>query len=403
MNKYSKGFHTLMSEAGIISSESFDAYVNDVVGFNNIQSLNLDGFSWDPVPSIGFDFKEILVSNRVKVMATYVDKDSEAIPLGTEGLKMTEGVIPTQAARHIWDADDYRTYLDAVSRIQFGDGNVTDYALDLLFNTMTDIRSAHELSMTYQRDQMVSKGQLTLDADNNPRGIKGLVFSAKVPEGNVTKVKVNWFKSETDKTSDTADTTATPVNDLKSVVRSLNRKSIDRSRIICEVDYVSWLQDMDHPAWRTAFGYALRPDLELTSNAAGALTIGNGINDDELKAAFARQIGLPVENVHFRYGLAGVERLSGKGPDAVLERPTYRTFAPNTYVFYPEGQLGTIKRARALVPDDDAIYATFLNGSGLIQYDYDKKSMVQDWWSKLHALCVPKRPQEMYYVKTYNA
>ena len=44
-NRYSQGFYTLMDEAGILSSKSFSLYIRDVVGFGNIQDLNLDGFS----------------------------------------------------------------------------------------------------------------------------------------------------------------------------------------------------------------------------------------------------------------------------------------------------------------------------------------------------------------------
>ena len=92
-HKYNKGFRTLMGEAGILSAESFDLYVTDVIGFGNSQDLDLDGFEWDPYSSITFDFKQLLMSNKLKVMATYADKDSEVIPLGTKGFEMTEGVI----------------------------------------------------------------------------------------------------------------------------------------------------------------------------------------------------------------------------------------------------------------------------------------------------------------------
>ena len=124
MNKYSNGFYTLMEEAGILSSKSFSLYIRDVVGFGNLQDLNLDGFSWDPISSLTFDYEQLIASNRLKVMATYVDKDSEAIPLGTEGFEAIRGVIPRQKARFLWDEDDYRKYLDAVSKLDFQ--NTTD-------------------------------------------------------------------------------------------------------------------------------------------------------------------------------------------------------------------------------------------------------------------------------------
>ena len=401
---YNKGFHTLMKEAGILSSESFSSYITDVVGFNNIQAYDVDGFKWDDVSSITFDFQQLMLKNRLKVMATYADKDSEVIPLGTEGFEMTRGVIPCMKARHLWDADDYRIYLDTVSKLQFQDVTAKEYALNLLFTNMSDIKTAHKLSMTYQRDQMVSNRQLTLDANNNPRGIVGLVFSSPVPGDNVTTKTgtARWFTDPAHKDNAHEGTAANPVQDVKDIIRKMKRKGYEN--IICEVDYISWLEDMDHSAWRTEMGYQLRPEYYGVANGdTAALAYGKKVGDDELKSLFARIIGIPAENVHFRKGVVGVERLKGKGPDAQLERVSMRTFNANTYVFYPAGPLGAIKTALALTPDDDAIYAKFFGNRGLIQYEYDKKAKMQDWWSELYALCVPTRPQEMYYLITYSA
>ena len=405
MNRYSKGFYTLMEEAGILSSESFSAYIKDVVGFGNLQDLNLDGFSWDPYSSLTFDYQQLIASNRLKVMATYVDKDSEAIPFGTEGFKMTEGVVPRQKARFLWDEDDYRKYLDAVSKLDFQNATAKQYALDLLFNGLSDIKNAHELSMTYQRDQMVSNRGLTLSADNNPRGITGLTFTASVPAGNVTTLAGNyrWFTSATEKTTANEGSSADPVKDMRTIIRKM-RRDFGWNNITIEVDEKSWLEDMDHSKWRTAIGYQLRPDLVLAANNdANALAVGQNAGDDQVAAAFAKIIGVPLSNIKFRQGLAAIEKLQGKGPDAKLVRTSFRTFNANTYVFYPTGPLGTIKSVLPLVPDSKAMYATFFGGKGLIQYEYDAKSKTQDWWSELTALCVPNRPQEMYYLITYSA
>ena len=404
MNKYSEGFYTLMEEAGILSSKSFSLYIRDVVGFGNIQDLNLDGFTWDPISSLTFDYEQLIASNRLKVMATYVDKDSEAIPFGTEGFESVRGVVPRQKARFLWDEDDYRKYLDAVRKLDFQNMTAKQYALDLLFNGLSDIKNAHELSMTYQRDQMVSNRSLTLTADNNPRGIQGLTFTAQVPVANVTTLSgdYRWYTSTTDKDSTHEGSSADPVKDMRTIVRNMRRKGYNN--IMLEVDEQSWFDDMDHSKWRTAIGYQIRPDLVLAaSNDANALAVGKAAGDDEVKAAFAKIIGIPLSNIKFRQGLAAVEKLQGKGPDAKLVRTSMRTFNANTYVFYPAGPLGTIKSVLPLVPDSKAMYATFFGGKGLIQYEYDAKSKTQDWWSELTALCVPNRPQEMYYLITYSA
>ena len=96
------------------------------------------------------------------------------------------------------------------------------------------------------------------------------------------------------------------------------------------------------------------------------------------------------------------ENISSNVLDAKLVRKTQRTFKANTYVFYPAGPIGTIKSTLALTPDDSFIYAKFFGDRGLIQYEFDAKARTQDWWSELNALCVPSRPQEMYYLITYT-
>lgn len=403
MNKYSSGFYTLMEEAGILSAKSFSLYIKDVVGFGNIQDLNLDGFSWDPISSLTFDYEQLVVSNRLKVMATYTDKDSEAIPFGTEGFESIRGIIPRQKARFLWDEDDYRKYLDAVRKLDFQNMTAKQYALDLLFNGLSDIKNAHELSMTYQRDQMVSNRELSLTSDNNPRGITGLTFKANVPAGNVTTLTgtARWFTDPDHKDLAHQGSASDPVKDMRTVVRAMRRKGY--RDITVEVDEQSWFEDMDHTAWRTAIGYQLRPDLVLAaSNDANALAVGIAADDDAVKSAFSRIIGIPLSNIKFRQGLAAVEKLQGKGPDAKLVRTSMRTFNANTYVFYPSGSLGTIKSVLPLVPDGKAMYATFFGGKGLIQYEYDAKAKTQDWWSELTALCVPNRPQEMFYLITIS-
>ena len=257
--------------------------------------------------------------------------------------------------------------------------------------------------MTYQRDQMVSNRELYLTADNNPRGIKGLHFYAMVPDANVTTLSGNyrWFTDPDNKDTAHQGSSSDPVKDMRTVIRAMKRKGW--RNIVLEVDEQSWLEDMDHTAWRTAIGYLLRPDLVLAANNdANALAVGNNAGDHEVKAAFAKIIGIPLANIKFRQGLAAVETLSGKGPDATLVRTSMRTFNANTYVFYPAGPLGTIKSVLPLVPDSSAMYATFFGGKGLIQYEYDAKSKTQDWWSELTALCVPNRPQEMFYLITIS-
>lgn len=393
MNKYSAGFHSLMSEAGILSSRSFDLYIRDVLGFGSTQDMNLDGFDFEPIMQLGFDYEQLQAENKLDVMATYTDKDSEAIPFGSKGFTTSRGVVPRQKARHIMDEDDYRKYLLAVQQLNFQNESVRDYALDMLFTKLTDITAAHRTSMLYQRDQMVSNRGLTLTAANNPRGLKAVSFTASIPENNVTTLTSTkrWF---TDNEKATEGTASDPVNDVRNIVRAI--KHAGYLNIVCEVDEVSFFEDMRHSKWQAALGYQLMPALRTAAgNDDNAIAVAAGASDEEIKRAFAAIIGCTVK---FRTGLVAIETYDSATKS--LKKNKIRSFNPNTYVFYPEGALGTIKVVAPLLPDNGAMYGQILGGKGIIQYEYDAKTKTQDWWSELTALCVPNRSEEMFYLVT---
>ncbi len=395
-NTYTKGFYSLMAEAGLTSGKRFDLYLKDIVGYGNSQALKIDGFTFDQDMQLDFDYEQLQIENNLKVMATYTDKDSEAIPFGTKGFTSSKGVIPRQKARFLMDEDDYRKYLLSRQNFIMQGGTAKDKAMDVLFNGMGDIKSAHELSMTYQRDQMISNRGFTLDATNNPRGIKGLTFKSDVPDENVTTLTNNnrWFTND-DKS--TQGSTSTPSKDIKKIIRDMKSKGyLD---ITIEVDELSFLQDMEHSDWQTQLGYIMNSSLRMNTDVAAAdaqaVRIAADSSDDQLKAAFAKYTGCTVK---FSQSLVGVETL--KADKSGLERTGMRSFNANTYVFYPTGNVGTIKVVAPLMPDSSALYGSILGGKGIIKYEYDAKSMVQDWWSELTALCVPNIAPQMRYLIT---
>lgn len=393
MNTYAKGFYSLMEMGGINNRESFDAYLKDVIGASNSTELKLDGFVWEPGMQLNFDYKQLQIENRIGVMATYVDKDSETIPLGTKGFETSEGSIPRQKASFIMDEDDYRKYLITMAELQFTNVTTKSQALDVLFEYMTSLQDSHKNSMTFQRDSMVSRRGLVLLDKYNPRGIRNVTFTASVPDENVTTLSggKRWFTDEDKKVE---GTTSDPVADMKAIVRMLKRKSVPPFHI--EVDEVSFLEDMEHSKWKIALGRSTNN--QITQDAEGdaiAIGIANNMMDDEIKAAFRKIMGV---NVVYSKSVVAVERWNKETKK--LERPIMRSFEPNTYAFVPDGTIGTIKTVAPLMPDSTGLYGSFFDGRGVIKYSYDVKTMVQEWWSELTCLCVPNQSLNMYYLIT---
>lgn len=405
MNKYF-GLDTLMQYKGITSNEAFQAYYNAVLAANENQALNLDGFEeWD-VPQVDFTYEQLEIEDQIKVMATYVDLNSEPLPLGGKGLSVLRGSIPRQKARFVIGENDYRKQMIVIEKINTAarlvggnpDGSIKEYLTKLLFGGLSELQEAHIGSLNYQVGQMKSAAGVTLTDANNPRGIQNITFSAYVPEENKTTLATTkrWFTND-DKT--TEGSASDPVADVKALIRKAKERY---ENLVLEVDEQSFLADMRHSKWQIALGYALMPSIFATTGvgaegkAAAAAAAANA-SDEAIKNAFRAIIGSDVE-VKFNQTLCGVEKYD-KAQNKLV-RVKVRAFNPNTYLVRPAGNIGIIKNVAPLRPDSSAISAMIFGNKGIIEYRYDDKHKIQDWVSELTALAVPTRPKDMFYLFT---
>ena len=397
------GLETLMDYKGLTSNQAFEAYYYNVLSRRESESLNLNGFEqWD-VPQIDFTYEQLELENQIAAMATYVDLNSEPIPLGTKGASVLRGSIPRQKARFIIGENDYRKQmmimerLNSAARMTGGDarGSVKDYLTKLLFGGLSEIQDAHISSLNYQVGQMKSAAGVTLTDANNPRGIRNVTFTAHVPTANITTLTstARWFTNDAKTTEGSA---SNPVNDVKELVRKAKERYDD---VVLEVDEQSFFEDMKHSKWQIALGYAIMPTLYAagknaeTDASAGA--VAAGASDDAIKAAFRSVVGVEVV---FNKSVCGVEKWNDTSK--ALERTKIRAFNANTYLARPSGQIGVIKNVVPLRPDGSAISTMIFNNHGIIEYRYDAKHKVQDWCSELTALAVPTRPRDMFYLHT---
>lgn len=402
MNKYF-GLDTLMDFKGLNSNQAFEAYYYNVLSHRESLNLNLNGFEkWD-IPQIDFTYEQLEVENQIAAMATYVDLNSEPIPLGTKGANVLRGSIPRQKARFIIGENDYRKQmmimerLNSAARLTGGDaqGNVKAYLTKLLFGGLSEIQDAHISSLNFQVGQMKSAGKVALTDANNPRGIRNVEFSAYIPSTNVTTLTSTkrWF---TDEAKATEGSASDPVNDVKKLIRTAKERYDD---VILEVDEVSFFEDMKHSKWQVALGYAMMPTLMAAGKTSerdlSAAAVAASGSDEAIKAAFKAIVGVEVI---FNKSVCGVEKWNNTSK--ALERTKIRAFNANTYLARPSGNIGIIKNVVPLRPDGSAISSMIFDNHGIIEYRYDAKSKVQDWCSELTALAVPTRPRDMFYLYT---
>lgn len=405
MDKY-YGLDTLMEYKGITSNEAFQVYYNQILANNENEALNLSGFDqWD-VPQIDFTYEQLEVEDQIKVMATYVDLNSEPIPLGTKGMSVLRGSIPRQKARFVIGENDYRKQMILLERINTAarmigespESNVKAFLTKLLFGGLTELQEAHIGSLNYQVGQMKSNAGVTLTDANNPRGIQNITFSAQVPTGNITTLTTTkrWFTNDAKTTEGTA---STPVQDIKDL---LNKARERYSNLVLEVDEKSFFEDMKHSKWQIALGFVMMPSLVATTGVgaegqAAAQAVAAQATDEAIKAAFSQICGSDVR-VEFSKTICGIEKWDNEAKS--LKRTKIRAFNADTYLVRPDGNIGIIKNVSPLRPDSSAISAMMFGGKGIIEYRYDAKHKVQDWCSELTALAVPSRPRDMFYLHT---
>lgn len=404
MNQYF-GLDTLMTSNGITSSDAFMAYYLQVLSRRESQNLNEIGFEeWD-VPQIDFDYKMLEVEDQIKVMATYVDLNSDPIPLGTKGFNTLSGSIPRQKARWELGENDYRKELITLQNIQISatfmnqspEAGIKNYLAKLLFGGLSEIQDAHIGSISYQVGQMKSTGAVTLTDVNNPRGIQNITFSAQIPNDNIVTLTstARWFTNDAKTTEGSA---SDPVNDIKKRVR--DAKEVYDS-VTIEVNEESFFEDMKHSKWQIALGYQMTPALLVSAGVtdeakATARAIADTASDDAIKAAFKQVVG--ADEVIYNKTRCGVEVWDNTNKKLV--RNKLWAFNKDTYLIRPSGKVGIKKNVVPLRPDPSAISATIFGGHGIIEYRYDARTKYQDWVSELTVLCVPTRPRDMFILHT---
>jgi hypothetical protein len=406
MNQY-LGLDTLMASNGITSADAFMAYYKQVLSRRENQNLNIIGFEEWGIPQIDFTYKMLEAEQKISVMATYVDLNSDPIPLGTKGFNTLEGSIPRQKARWELGENDYRKQLMVLKDLQIAASfrnespaeSVKNYLADLLFGGLSEIQNAHIGSMSYQVGQMKSEGKVTLTDANNPRGIQNVTFSAQIPAGQIVTLQGDkrWF-TDAEKTVEGSE--SDPVNDIKKRVRDLHDK-LNGAPVTVEVNETSFFEDMQHSKWQVALGYAISPDLIKYAGVgadgkAAAAAVAQASGDDVIKAAFKRAIN--ADEVIFNKTVCGVEKWDKSNKKLTIS--TLPAFSKNTYLVRPSGPVGMRLNVVPLRPDPSAISALIFEGHGLIEYRYDPRTKYQDWVSELTVLAVPTRPSDMVILHT---
>lgn len=379
MNATGLNYHDLLQAAGV-SGTTFQAFIDGYFA-NKYNAAMWDGFVFDTAPMLDYTYQQFQSELKLNVMATYVNPDSPAKAKSTEGFSMLSGTIPTMKDALVRDSKEMRDLM----KMQMASGNNTvNLAIAQLYKTVDSLIGSHTNSITYQRNQMVSRGKLELLDTNNPNGLTNVTYSAQIPTANVTTLTGNnkWW---TDATRATEGTTSDPTVDIEAKIQALQDAGV--SAITIEVDKLTLKATLKHSKVLAAIGYNLNP---LVADVNIAKAIASNLSYKQKVAAFE---GLFEATLKVTDGIASVEKFNKttKKP----EMTQLRSFEANVFAVYPTGNIGTIKHVLPILPATgfNGSLAQYFNGSMLLRTYSDINTNVQYFNTEQAVLTVIDKPK----------
>ena len=363
-------------------------FVDEVLAKYN--ALQVDGFRFNDDLLPDFTYEQVQRELQLDVMASYVDLDSPAIPVGYEGATLATGKIPRMKAVEYYNEDKLRKLRIMEDRRSVSRSEIVTRAGVSLGEIFLRLVGRHTNSLTYQRHQIVSTGALTLTDTNNPNGIKNVTFASHVPTANKTTLTstAKWWTG-TDYSAEGA--AADPIKDLQAMVKKARRKGVTRFHF--EVNYNYLDQILSHSAVKAAIAANLYPSAASSDWAAASIAV---LDRETKVSTLGKIVGAPFVAWDTQSAVEKWDNTYKK-----LARDTFDSFAANVVVLVPDGNIGEILTVEPILLEGGE-YAYYYGRKLAITIgkDYVKKCLSYN--SEMTSLVVPDKPQVMFYLFPNN-
>ena len=388
MERRDTGYYDFLGDA--LNGMTYQEFV-DFMLVDKQNGLKTPGFSWDAVLQTDFNYDQIEAELGIKTMATYVDYDSPSPMKSVEGISLAKGSIPRMKQAFPITEKMLRERSIIYERTAGMSEAMRHAILRLLFSTTEDLILGNYNSLTYQRDQMVSTGKLTITKENNPGGYDNITFSASVPDNNRVALSGDnrWFTDM----NGTEGAKSDPVKDLKVLIKKAQDLGLRGFHF--EVEKVTFEKTIAHSKVRQFIGWNRNP----MASAEDAAAIGAYIDGEEAKRILERVLGVPIVVNDNVVSVESFNKTKKK-----LEKKQTVSFAENVWVLVPNGSLGTIKSVRPirvgnfLSIRDTPNIAFFDHDRMILEYLVNDRTNTGVVTSELTALVVPDKPKYMFYL-----
>ena len=358
-------------------------------------ALSIDGFSFDPI-SINYTFKQLLSAVNATVLPTYVDPESEGyeLPLG-----QAEGVsdnIPTQKLFYSVNRVIVREQMQLAQK--FGQVALNDEMGDIIFGLLDEgtekLIQSFENALNHQRHQIVSTGSFTINATNNPRGIKGLTIGFGLPQANTDTLTgtARWWTNATHSTSNEGSA-SDPIKYMQDRVKYIRRTGHYGGPLALEISQDLWDDLLTHSKVLQKIGFSAVPT---AASAAIAQQVGENTTDEAKKEAIRKLIRVDEIRVRDTYAyVSAPDTTSANAPDLVTTQIT--NFAPTNISFVPTGKLGGIQGVQPLsmgYKPENIAYA--MGKRLLIETEDIPRTHSINVNGEMAQLCVPSAIRQMF-------
>ena len=371
--------------------ETWQSFVDNYE--EKFDAINIDGFDFDPV-TIGYTFAQMLSKVGAQVLPTYVDPESEGYekPLGQ--LEGKTGNIPTQKLFYSVNRVILREKMQLVQK--YGNAVMDDEMREVMFGLLDEgtdgLIQSFWNALNHQRHQVVSTGQFTINATNNPRGYKGVTIGFNMPDANkdiLTGENQWWKNAEHTVEGSQSD----PLGYLAKRIKVIRRDLHYNGPLKVEFARDTWDDFLGHSKVTSVLANWIYRGIPSDSVRAD---VARFTDEDVMKDAVRRIIKADEIAIQDTYAFVSKPGVNAAGePDLVEER--IDNFAPQNIAFVPTGKLGGIQGVQPLSMGYDADKVAYAMGNRLLieQEDMPRTHSI-NVNGEMAQLCVPSAVRQMF-------
>ena len=187
--------------------------------------VEIDGFKFE-APKLGYTFNQLIANVGAKTLPAYVDPESPGYESALREVQGITGNIPTQKKFYRLNRVTVREQLQLIQRAQMASlpQEMQDVFIGLIDEGTDGLIASYYNALTHQRHQVVSTGKLTIDAENNPRGLSGIVIDFGVASDHYDTLSgtSRWWTSD-EHTTANEGSASDPIKYLKDKVVASGR------------------------------------------------------------------------------------------------------------------------------------------------------------------------------------